>query len=124
MRAAGPKAHILATSMTPCWQVMSSSFNRSISVFAAWRPLPTAVPKYLCRRRKHRPVSAQRNFERRYLVATWIAGVRTSPVPDGSTMYSCGPLFWSTTASSRAVPIGLPSVQNPSELGAVFYECG
>ena len=45
--------------MTPCWQVMSSSFSRSISVFAAWRPLPTAVPKYLCRLHMHKPSRAQ-----------------------------------------------------------------
>jgi hypothetical protein len=43
-----PCTHILASSVTPCSQVISSSFKRSISVLAAWRPFPTAVPKYLC----------------------------------------------------------------------------
>ena len=44
-----PNTHILAISVTACLHVSSVRSSRSMSVLAPCLPLPTAVPKYLCR---------------------------------------------------------------------------
>lgn len=40
-----PDSHIFATSTSACSHLSSFRFSLSISVLAAWRPFPTAVPK-------------------------------------------------------------------------------